>query len=1003
MKIGILHLTDAHISSKNDFICSKTSKIVAAIKNVFEECEKIYIAFTGDIAKTGKKEEYIIAKEFLDSIRSLLKTLYSDKLYPDIIITPGNHDCDFSLDTQSRKLLLRELNYTLLGNDNSIIDAALTVQLPYTDFVKELNGDKAKERLFSCTDDIIGNHHIQFLCLNTAWMSQIQEQPGSLFFPIRVVNEKLNKGKDFCISMFHHHPAWMTPNTDENNRNEFTDFVNGYSDIALVGHEHQQRIEFSGLLNETSINYFSGEALQNDANNSGFQILIIDIDTREGMVQSFSWKKEYYAKQKESSFELKQRNMRHREFHNSSIYLDSIESLVIPLGEKQSKTKIADLFVYPDLEQANDLNKEINASYEDSKRMLNSDFAPICILEGASQAGKTTLLKMIYLDALKMNLYPILICWEDIKPNNIDKCLQRAFATQYEDKSYELFSQFDNSQKIILIDNLSSNKFSNVEILETIDKLKSRFGKIIITTSPRYDSLALTSMVQRNIYYARILPLGYKKRGKLIEAFYKLTHRDIFGDKQLFLDETKKLFDEVQTILGDKLMPAYPIFVISILQSMNMMQPARLEQTSYGYCYHTLIHYALSVKAKVKNDDIDSCFNYLGELAFHLYKMGDETRLINENEFKKFHSEYASQYVSKSFREMKQILLDSNIVVIEDEDYRFGYEYIYYYLVAQKIASMVTTNYGKNEIKKLCNNLENDRCANILVFITHHSKDTILIEEATFATMMPFDDILPITLEKGKEYYKLLVSIVDKLKDNIIPAEIDPIKEREKNWERQDKIEKSISAQKDEDMHNLPHEVIMMRQAIRSLEIVGQIIKNRKGSLPRRQLIDMVEELYYTAFRTIGFFGKLVINTQDEIIESLQHDNILENEGKTKMIERLNIFVQLYSLRFCLGIFSKVIHSVGLSELKDIFHEVANKIGTPAAKILTFSINTYYGRMSNNELQQIYKEMKDNPVALRILKARVKSYLYNNDVDYRKRQQIASLFNWQVAPPVPTK
>lgn len=461
MKIGILHLTDAHISSKNDFICSKTSKIVAAIKNVFEECEKIYIAFTGDIAKTGKKEEYIIAKEFLDSIRSLLKTLYSDKLYPDIIITPGNHDCDFSLDTQSRKLLLRELNYTLLGNDNSIIDAALTVQLPYTDFVKELNGDKAKERLFSCTDDIIGNHHIQFLCLNTAWMSQIQEQPGSLFFPIRVVNEKLNKGKDFCISMFHHHPAWMTPNTDENNRNEFTDFVNGYSDIALVGHEHQQRIEISGLLNETSINYFSGEALQNDANNSGFQILIIDIDTREGMVQSFSWKKEYYAKQKESSFELKQRNMRHREFHNSSIYLDSIESLVIPLGEKQSKTKIADLFVYPDLEQANDLNKEINASYEDSKRMLNSDFAPICILEGASQAGKTTLLKMIYLDALKMNLYPILICWEDIKPNNIDKCLQRAFATQYEDKSYELFSQFDNSQKIILIDNLSSNKFSN--------------------------------------------------------------------------------------------------------------------------------------------------------------------------------------------------------------------------------------------------------------------------------------------------------------------------------------------------------------------------------------------------------------------------------------------------------------------------------------------------------------------------------------------------------------
>ncbi len=302
----------------------------------------------------------------------------------------------------------------------------------------------------------------------------------------------------------------------------------------------------------------------------------------------------------------------------------------------------------------------------------------------------------------------------------------------------------------------------------------------------------------------------------------------------------------------------------------------------------------------------------------------------------------------------------------------------------------------------MCNNLENDKCANILVFITHHSKDSILIEEATMATMLPFEEIVPITLNKGKEYYRLLESIVDQLKDTIIPAEIDPIKEREKNWEQQDKIEKSLPAKNDEDLSSLPQEIIMMRQAIRSLEIVGQIIKNRKGSLPRVQLIDMVTELYYTAFRTIGFFGKLVTNTQDEIVDNLKNDST-EYETKAKIQERLNIFIQLYSLRFCLGIFSKVIHSVGLSELKEIFNEVARKIDTPAAKILSFSINTCYGRMSYSDLQRIYKEMKGNPVALRILKARVKSYLYHNHVDYRKRQQIADLFNWQVAPPQPNK
>lgn len=48
---------------------------------------------------------------------------------------------------------------------------------------------------------------------------------------------------------------------------------------------------------------------------------------------------------------------------------------------------------------------------------------------------------------------------------------------------------------------------------------------------------------------------------------------------------------------------------------------------------------------------------------------------------------------------MKQILLDSNIIVLDDEEYRFGYEYIYYYLVAQKIAAVVATDFGRNEIK----------------------------------------------------------------------------------------------------------------------------------------------------------------------------------------------------------------------------------------------------------------------------------------------------------------
>ena len=105
------------------------------------------------------------------------------------------------------------------------------------------------------------------------------------------------------------------------------------------------------------------------------------------------------------------------------------------------------------------------------------------------------------------------------------------------------------------------------------------------------------------------------------------------------------------------------------------------------------------------------------------------------------------------------------------------------------------------------------------------------------------------------------------------------------------------------------------------------------------------------------------------------------------------------SFNFCLGIFSKVINSVGNRDLKPIFDDVANELNTPAAKLISFSIKTCYGKLSIPELKLLYKEFENNPVALRILKARVKSYLYNNYVKYDERQRIASTLKMSLIQP----
>ncbi|MCS2900077.1 hypothetical protein NXX91_07195 [Bacteroides thetaiotaomicron] len=123
--------------------------------------------------------------------------------------------------------------------------------------------------------------------------------------------------------------------------------------------------------------------------------------------------------------------------------------------------------------------------------------------------------------------------------------------------------------------------------------------------------------------------------------------------------------------------------------------------------------------------------------------------------------------------------------------------------------------------------------------------------------MIPFDDIEPITLERNGSFNELIKDIIQEFKDDIIRSNTDPIQEREKSLESRDKLELQMKDNTyEEDYQNMPSEIISFYQAVRSLEIVGQIIKNRKGSISKQKLHEMIKELYLTAFRTIGFFGE---------------------------------------------------------------------------------------------------------------------------------------------------
>lgn len=516
-----------------------------------------------------------------------------------------------------------------------------------------------------------------------------------------------------------------------------------------------------------------------------------------------------------------------------------------------------DIFIYPDIEKTNDLKKELYENYVDSSIFIESSNYKVVLLEGENQSGKSSLINMMYLDSILHQKFPLLINGKCFKKMEIDKPLEKAFIEQYENKSFEEYNQYSNECKILFIDNLNSAELNNKSILELLKKLENRFSRIIITTSSIYNIISVLESTTKDVFCGKILPLGHKKRNKLIENYHRLNEENPYSiTEQIFLEKTKDSYEQVQTFLGDKLIPSYPIFVLSILQSMNLVKPNNYEQTSYGYCYQSLIHFALAAKAKIKNEDIDTYINYLSELAFSLFDKKKKT--LSDIEFQEFHKNYSANYIAPSFIEVRDKLLGSGLLVYdEDEWFHFGYNYIFYFLIAQKIATILTEEKGRQIIQYLCKNIQVDKYANILIFVAHHSKDPFLIDETILASMIPFDDIEPITLERNGSFNELIKDIIQEFKDDIIRSNTDPIQEREKSLESRDKLELQMKDNTyEEDYQNMPSEIISFYQAVRSLEIVGQIIKNRKGSISKQKLHEMIKELYLTAFRTIGFWGK---------------------------------------------------------------------------------------------------------------------------------------------------
>jgi predicted MPP superfamily phosphohydrolase len=999
MKIGILHLSDLHI--QDETLIDRVETLVKSVEYDVKQISHLYIILSGDIANFGRKNEFDIAKIFVSNLTEKLKEKWT-MLNVSIVSVPGNHDCCFDNEKKTRKSILNDCKTDIVDEEDYFIDA-MAVQSNFWDFTNEITDLKERNKVsykYEFRPHL--DFKVSFHCYNTSWLTEINEKQGSLTVPENKFIE--NENGEYIISVFHHPIDWLSASTKRNNKQRFEEHLIKSSNLVIYGHEHDKGNPKAILQRNNNVVFCGGKAFdKNELNETGFSLYEIDLTDKSINIKTFNFDGNKYSVETEDRHQIIEKVK--REFILKQEFEKKITNLSIPLKHsKKPKLVLSDVFVYPDLEPLlEDDNNVVQYpnSYDLIDKVKNEEKGNV-LIEGADQSGKTALLYVLYKRYYEMGLTPIYLRGKYCNETDVKRLVKKALKKQYNNENVDLFFQLD--KKVLLLDNFHKSNLNSKYKKRLVESFNNNFELIVVTSDDTFSSKNVTEEATSFKEYLKykLLPLGHEKRSELIEQWLLIGENKLTVQEEDILNNVKLRFNEINSLIGNRLMPSYPIFILTLLQSLDE-NLQNFSQTSYANIYLVLIKAGL-IKEGIKDSVLTSLLNILKELAFYMYDKKKSP--FNREDFDNFISEYSGKYFRhKSLTNDKilSVLCNSNILKFDDEYYTFSYKYIYYFLIAQKISTDIESY--QELIYDLCNNIHLEINANILIFLSHHSKAQILIDNIVFTSEIPFEKASPLTLNKDDEFVKFITEFTNEIKDEII-EDRNPKEEVKKELKEKDAIERNNSNDEDSEEGIVPTEAIEMNQAFRTVKIIGQIVKNQSGDFEKEKLIKLVEAAYNTIFRFLGFYSGMLEKDKELLIETIVEDIKKKEEKKksrhgnldVKLIEKtVRNILQFISWRICVDSMTNLMFAVGTKGQNELFDRVNSNIDSPASKIVTFAIKTFYDKIDTKELEKLFDDVKDNYLAQSILKEYIKKYLYTNIVERSKRDRIIQIagFNKQ--------
>lgn len=920
MKVVIYHISDLHIERKKDINVQQVYKMVDVL-NCIGKFDAVLIIVSGDIADSGKKEQYDVAYYMFGTIISSIKKKFNVSVH--MMAVPGNHDVNLSKD-EGHKVIQDKIR---CGITDEMITQELSKQRDYLNYAKGIHCIDDNDKLCCFKTHKYKEKTIKICLINTAIFSTLDEDKGLHFIPDNVITKMERKlDADINITVMHHSHHWMNDRV----KNAFEKVLIKKNNIIFCGHEHEldsREINKDG----SRVIYLTGGELCNRGNwdNSQFYLDIVDIDNMSLESISYLWNsnKQLYMQDKAEKYILLDMDplteFKWEEEFKETLFMDPVNSV---------SDNVFDYYIFPDLELIKDYSDRETEIIVLSEKFLETiiNKKRIAVI-GNESAGKTLLLKKLYIE-LSQYSFCCLYCEADaLKQVSLSKALLTVFRKNYIDKngSYDKFLQIPREKRILLIDDI--HNIDKNQIYTVLKWAEEYFGIIIYATKELIE-LDLAERVKQTVElekYTRykILPFYKRKRELLISKIVDIKEEG---------KDNEEIYNKIAYALKvqRKMYSMNPSFVIQFVEFylQNFKDAFATDGNVFSKVFENNI--INKIRPVAKKLTVDKILVLLDEIAYWCYK--NQNSDIDQENINQIITCYNNEHGDEvEYLYFVNACLESKIIKKANAGakYRFVDKNILSYFIAREIIRIWNDDLDDTDMVNLIKYIRYGINSNIILFITYLTDNLYLIRNIIESTIKYMEDWPSIDVVNVNIPYLAVLN-------GNITVEAPTQKEREKNEEKEEEEDKEEICEY-EDNQIIVKEYFdtqvddceeMINQIIRSITLLDIVSKCLPG-FEHRMKKDDKDKILYILFNLPGkiFYewANQVEEAKEELLQYLLDEyravylkprdwdtvkaadmlGYLQRESLTLLLELLNIPVNNAARDYTIGYLCKYTNS----------------------------------------------------------------------------------------------